>query len=139
MVVDDAMGRTWKLYVQPSWWLAWTPRLRLRPKDSDDVGAAHIANQDLFSMIFVGTLGFLWKRIVWLPVALVIFAIELATVVLLIPIALAWSAIGLRRHHVVAVAQDDGTRREVVQRGLLATLRARRELASSLAAPSAAP
>ena len=108
MVVDDAKGRTWKLSVRPSWWLAWTPRLRLRRKDSDDVGGAHIANQDLFSMIFVETLGFLWRRIVWLPAALVLFAIELAAVVLLIPIALVWSAIGLRRHRVVAVAQDDG-------------------------------
>ena len=133
MVIEDATGRKWELCVRPSWWLMWTPRLRnLRTKDSEDVGA-----YDPVGMIIFDVVRFLWKRILWFPVAGVLLAVEICLLALLIPIAVLGSAIGLRRHRVVAVAQDDGARREVVQRGLLATRRARRELAQSLAAPSA--
>ena len=126
---DASYPATWAMKIRPNPFLFWTPRWRDwgtshgSGNTSSGSNSGNILFDLIFGVVFAVVFDFLFD-IVWAAIA---YLVEVCLAVVLAPIALLTSVLGVPRHRLLAVSEDGGEERLLKRGSWYAVRRARAE------------
>jgi DivIVA domain-containing protein len=133
----------WTMKIRPNLFLFWTPRWRDWRTSGGGANTSSDSNSGnllfdliwgfVFDFLFNFLFDILWNWFLWVVWAAIVWVLEVCVAVVLAPVALLTSVLGVPRHRLVAVSEDGGAQHLLNRGSWYAVRRARAEARARLA------